>query len=342
MKRERDKRGRSDKGRDRRMKKALAGPAKRTAKPKGLPERRAMIAAARRWAAAALDVFAKRTRQLDRALALRIERARPPLSRAGRRAVAVAKRGLARAWALAARLSRPVARRLRPLLALVLRAFSHLERALLALARRATRLATRASAVVTPRRAICAVVVASAACLIVAQFVSYRSVEIGQPGYAGLPSAAPPTVDGKAAGEVSAYALVPIAVLAALAGLLALRPGRRGLARLVTVLGLLAIAVILLVDLPAGLDASAQSTRFAGATAVLEPAFYAQLAAAGGLVLAGLLYTARPCRIRINLSGTVASARRRRRRRPASSRRRVARRPSPRRSAGASAPASRP
>lgn len=324
------------------MKKALAGPAKRTAKPKGLPERRAMIAAARRRAEAALDVLAKRTRQIDRAVALRIEKARPPLSRAGRRAVAVVKRALAWAWALAARLGRPVARRLRPLLVLVLRAFSRLERALLALARRAIRLAVRASAVVTPRRAICAVVVASAVCLIVAQFVSYRSVEIGQPGYAGLPSAAPPTVGAKTAGEASAYVLVPIAVLAALAGLLALSPGRRGLARIVALLGLLAIALILLVDLPAGLDAGAQSARFAGANAILEPAFYAQLAAAAGLVLAGLLYTARPCRTRINLSGRVASARRRRRRLRVSSRGRAARRPSPRRSAAASAPASRP
>src|SRR5262249_48320248 len=204
-----------------------------------------------------------------------------------------------------ARVGRPVARRLRPLLVLLLRAFSRLERALLGIARVAIRVATRASAAVTPRRAVCAVVVGSAACLIVAQFVTYRSVEVGQPGYAGLTSAAPPAVGAKTAGGASAYALVPIAVLAALSGLLALRPRRRGLARLVAVLGLLAIALIMLVDLPTGLDASAQSARFAGATAVLEPAFYAQLAAAAGLVLGGLLYTARPCRIRISLSGRV-------------------------------------
>jgi hypothetical protein len=300
-----------------------------------------MIAAARRRTEAALDVLAKRTRQLDRALAIRIEKAWPPLSRSCRRVLATAKRGLGRAWALGARLVRPVARRLRPLVVLTLRAFSRLERALLGFARLATRLATRASAAITPRRAICAVIVASAVCLIVAQFVSYRGVEVGQPGYAGLP-AAPPTVDPKTGGEVSAYALVPIAVLAALAGALALRPNRRGLARLVAVLGLVAIALILLVDLPAGLDAGAQSTRFAGANAILEPAFYAQLAAAGGLVLGGLLYTARPCRTRINLSGRVASARRRRRRPRVLSRGRAARRPSPRRSAAASAPASRP
>ena len=75
-----------------------------------------------------------------------------------------------------------------------------------------------------------------------------------------------------------------------------------------------------------GLDAGVQASRFAGATAVLEDGFYAELAAAAGLVLAGLLYYARPCRIRINSSGRAASARRRRPRRRASSRARVARR----------------
>jgi hypothetical protein len=59
------------------MKKALAGPAKRTAKSKRLPERRAIIAAARRRAALVLAVAAKRTRQLDPAAGSRIERLRP-------------------------------------------------------------------------------------------------------------------------------------------------------------------------------------------------------------------------------------------------------------------------
>ena len=51
----------------------------------------------------------------------------------------------------------------------------------------------------------------------------------------------------------------------------------------------------------------------------------AELAAAGALVLAGLLYYARPCRIRISSSGRAASARRRRPRRRDSSPARVAR-----------------
>lgn len=313
------------------MKKALAGPAKRTAKTKRLPERRAMIAAVRRRAGVVFEAAAKRTRQVDRALARHLEKAQP-----------IVARQLRRARVEGTRLVRAGGRRLRPAAVLVLRGFSRGERALRRLSAAATRVATGASAVVTPRRAICAVIVTSAVCLIVSQFISYRSIEIGQPGYSGLPSAAPPTLGTKTAGEVSSYVLVVVAVLAALAGVLAMRPGRRGLARVVVGLGLVAVGVILLVDRPAGLDVGGQASRFAGATAVLEPAFYAQLAAAAGLVLGGLLYTARPCRIRINLSGRAASARRRRRRPRASSPARAARRPSPRRSAAASAPASRP
>lgn len=311
------------------MKKALAGPPKRTAKK--LPERRAMIAAARRRIGAVLSAATAGTRRLDRAAASHIEKLRPPLTR-----------WLRRLRSSGAQLAKAFGNRVRPIGVLVLRAFAKGERWLRRANSAATRVTTRASAIVTPERAVCAVVVASAICLIVSQFVTYRSVEIGQPGYSDLAAAAPPTVAAKRAGEVSFYVLVPIALLAAIAGTMALRPARRGLGRVVVALGLLSIALILIVDLPAGLDAGIQSTRFSGATAVLEAGFYAQLAAAAGLVIGGLLYYARPCRIRINLSGRAASARRRRRRPQDSSRDRAARRPWRRRNGAASAPASQP
>ncbi len=311
------------------MKKALTGPAKRTAKK--LPERRAMIAAARRRIDRALVTAAKGTRRVDRWAARRIEVVRP-----------AAIRRLRQLHAVAARLAKTAEKRARPAAVLLLRAFSRGERVLRRVVAASIRGATRASAAVTPRRAIAGVILASAVCLIVSQFVSYRSVEIGQSAYAGLPAASPPTEDARVAGEAHTYVLIPIALFAAVAGVLALRPGRRGMGRVVIGLGLLSIAVIALVDLPAGLDEGAQASRFSGATAVLEDGFYAQLAAAAGLVLGGLLYYARPCRIRINLSGRAASARRRRRRRRDSSPRRVARRSSPRRSGAESAPASRP
>ena len=290
-----------------------------------------MIAAARRRIDAALALAAKGTRRVDRSAAAAIEKLRPKLVRGGKRLRAAA-----------VRIGRAAGRHLRPVGVLVLRGFSRGERATRRVSAALTRAATRASAALTPQRAICGVVLASAACLIVAQFVTYRSVEIGQPGYAGLEAATPPTAGTRTPFDAHSFVLIPIALLAAAAAVAALGPKRRGLGRVVIALGLLSIAVILLVDRPAGLDEGALAARFAGATAVLDSGFYAQLAAAAGLVIGGLLYYARPCRIRINLSGRVASARRRRRRRRASSRPRAARRRLPRRSGEASAPASQP
>jgi hypothetical protein len=290
-----------------------------------------MIAAARRRIGAVLSAAAKRTRQADRALARRIEWARPRL-----------ERGLRQLRARGLRLAKAVAKRLRPVGVLLLRGFGRGERLLRRLAAVSTRAATRASALLTPARGICLLILASALCLVVSQFVTYSSVEIGQSAYAGLTSAAPPTVGAERAGEAHFYLLVPLALIAALVATMMLRSERRGLSRIVVGIGLLCIALILIVDLPAGLDAGAQSSRFSGATAVLESGFYAELAAATGLVIGGLLYYARPCRIRINLSGRAASARRRRRRRRDSSPRKAARRPSPPRNGAASARASRP
>jgi len=316
------------------MKKALAGPAKRTPekrKSKKLPERRAMIAAARRRLGAVLTSAGKRTRQADRALAKRIAQARPVLVR-----------WLRKARLAAIRVWKAAAKRLRPLAVLLLRIFSRGERLLRRLWHTALRAATRVSAVLTPARAICVVILAASACLVVSQFVTYSSVEIGQSAYAGLPAAAPPALGAENAGQAHAYLLVPLALLAAAVAVLGMRKERRGFGRIVSLIGLVCLAVILLVDLPAGQDASAQSVRFAGATAVLRGGFYGELAAAAGLLIGGLLYYARPCRIPINLSGRAASARRRRRRRRDSSPRKAARRPSRPRSAAASAPASRP
>jgi hypothetical protein len=290
-----------------------------------------MIAAARRRIGAVLSAGAKRTRQADRALASLIERARPKLVRR-----------LGQARALGLRVIKAVARRLRPLGVLVLRGFGHGERLLRRVASASARGATRTSALLTPARGVCLLILGSAACLVVSQFVTYSSVEIGQSAYAGLTAAAPPTAGAEDAGEAHSYVLIPLALIAAIVATMMLRTERRGLSRIVVALGLLCVALILIVDLPAGLDVGALSSRFAGASAVLESGFYAELAAASGLVIGGLLYYARPCRIRINLSGRAASARRRRRQRRDSSPRRAARRPSPPRSGAESARASRP
>ena len=221
------------------------------------------------------------TRAADRRLNEALVGAWPRLAAIGRRLrVLVAPR------------ARWVARRLRPVGVFLLRRLAWVERRLLRASAWGARAATRASAVLTPQRAICLVVLASAGCLIAAQFVDYRAVEIGQTEYAGLPAAEAPTVSAERAGEAHSYLLVPVALLAAALALVVWRDERRrGLGRVVFLLGLIGLAVALLVDLPAGLDASAESTRFSGAKAVLYDAFYAQIAACAGLMLAGALLT---------------------------------------------------
>jgi hypothetical protein len=292
-----------------------------------------MIAAARRRAMVARVRAEAFTRSADRRLNSLLVAAAP------------------KARAVLAPRIRWLGRKLRPAAVFLLRRLAWLERRLLRVKARAARAAARASDVLTPQRAICLAILASAAALIVSQFVDYRAVEIGQPGYAGLPAAEAPTVGAETAGEAHAYLLVPLALLAGALALAALRnERRRGLGRIVFALGAVALAVALLVDLPAGLDASAESVRFSGAEAVLYDGFYAEIAAAAGLMLGGALlvlapkaaarYHARPCRTRINLFARAASALRRRRRRRASSRARATRRGSRRRKGAVSAPAS--
>jgi hypothetical protein len=255
------------------------------------------------------------TRRVDRTANRALERAHPPLLYA-RHGVAVAYRS-ARGW-LGPRLAPPVARLFRGLAAA--------ERWVRRAGALAARGATAASEVATPTRGVAAVIVAAGASLVVSQFVDYRAVEIGQPGYANLPDvASPPTAAVQTAGAAHSYLLVPLGLLAAAAGFACLFRDRRRAGLAVSALGLVALAVILLVDLPHGRDPGVLTSQFAGASAVLENGFYAELAAATGLLLAGLLYYARPCRIRINSSGRAASGRRRRLRRRASSPARVAR-----------------
>lgn len=279
-----------------------------------------MIAAARGRIGPALRKLARRparwSRGVDRAANRGLERAHPVLIRGASESRRRARQALV--W---------TGPKMRPVAARFFRAVASGERWVRRGCTAAVRGATRLSAVLTPQRVRGLVIAACGAALVASQFLDYRAVEIGQPGYADLPTAAPPpTVGVKTAGDAHAYLLVPLGALAILLGLLAATRKSRRLGLGVAGLGLTAVATILLVDLPNGLDAGAETSRFAGATAVLEDGFFAELAAAAALLIAGLLYYARPCRIRISSSGRAASARRRRPRRQASSRARVARR----------------
>jgi hypothetical protein len=144
--------------------------------------------------------------------------------------------------------------------------------------------------VITPERGIAGVIAATAVCLGVSQFVTYRGVEVGQPQYVGVSGIAPaPQTDRVDAGAAHAYLLIPVAVIAVLFAVVAVRSGRWRLGRLVALAGLVGIAVSLAVDLPKGLHTGAAGIEFEGAHAILANGFYAQLAASAVLVLCGLL-----------------------------------------------------
>jgi hypothetical protein len=259
------------------------------------------------------------SRRIDSAANRGLERAYPWVRRAGRTAVPAVLGAVALLW-----------RGLRPLLRWFFAALAVVEAALRAAARISTHGATLLSGVLTPRRAVGLALVGAGALLVVSQFLDYHGIQIGGQQYAGLPpgAAKAPTIELQKAGAAHSYVLVPVGALVILCGLAVIARGGRAArlgALLAIVAGAASLAVILLVDLPHGTDVGGQSSRFAGAVAVLEKGFAAELAAAGGVVLAGVLYYARPCLIRISLSGRAASARRRRPRRRASSRGRVAR-----------------
>lgn len=360
MKRERAKKKPSGQDRDRRKKKALSGPPKPAKKQRA--KRRGIVAASkrRRRGKSPGATLVRWTRRLDREIDRLMRAAEAPLLAASRDA----RRRRGRWAKRLGRVARPVylragralrwcGRRLRPLAIAALRGLALLDRGARRGAGAAARASTRASAGLTPQRGIAATIVASSGCLIAAQFVTYRGVEVGEPGYAGLPGFADaPLVAPQTPIDAHSIALIPVALLAAGLAVVAARRRRPGLGRPIFLLGVACLAVVLLIDRPTGLDASAQAARFSGAEAVLSDGYYAQIAAAVGLMLGGALlvaapkatarYHARPCRTRINLYARAASALRRRPRRPASSPAKGARSRSPRRSGVASAPASRP
>jgi hypothetical protein len=146
-----------------------------------------------------------------------------------------------------------------------------------------------AERVVTPERAVAAVVVAAALVLGASQFVDYRGVEIGAPAYADVQAVAPaPQTDRETTGSVHGYAMLPVAALVLLAVVLTLR-GRWRAARIISALGLLAIAVSLLHDARRGLEEGPAALTYEGAHAVLIEGFWLQLISAAVLVITGLL-----------------------------------------------------
>jgi hypothetical protein len=152
---------------------------------------------------------------------------------------------------------------------------------------------------ITPLRAVIAVTAIAAVLLGVSQFVDYRGVAVGVDDYAAysdVETVAPaPQVDLRPAGEPHSYLLLPLAVIA-LALLAASARGRWQLGRAISLLGFVALAVSVAVDVPAGLDEGEQAITYASVDAQLLEGFWIQVVSAAVLVAGGLLVSryARP------------------------------------------------
>ena len=311
------------------MKKALAGPAKRTAKKK--PERRAMIAAARRRAQA-------RSRGCGWKLDSRVDRGRRTAARA--RLAAPRPTGRQALGRLGARL--------RPAGVLLFRGLSALERWLRG--RRDWRPgATRASAVLTPQRAICLTDPRlRASWSRPSSSITARS-RSASPAMRGC-RRRPPLVGVESAGAAHAYLLVPVGAARRRARPAARRKRaqRAGPGRLRP--RPVSLAVVLLVDLPGRARRRRPGLALRRGEAVLYERLLRQppRRADAGRRCSFWLREPRPATMRgraeheSTYSARAASGLRRRRRRRASSRGRGARRGSRRRNGVASAPASRP
>lgn len=154
-----------------------------------------------------------------------------------------------------------------------------------------------ASAAATPIRVTSLVVACAAVLLALSQFADYRSVSIGTDAYAEVNTAAPaPERERAETGSAHSYAMVPVAVISLLLLFATVYGRRRRLSLLIAGCGVIAIAVSLLIDRPAGLDPGELELAFDGVTTTLLGGFYAQLFA-GVLLTASSLILGRELRL---------------------------------------------
>lgn len=164
----------------------------------------------------------------------------------------------------------------------------HVIKPILRGALRALLMALRIAAeVITPARAVAAVVVCASVLLAISQFVHFRGVEIGAPEYQAVQSVAPPPQEGlRTPLDQHGVALLVVAAAAIAITGLALA-GRWRLARGLVILGAVAVAITLIGDAPAGVDEGDFAIKFEGVHATLLGGFWAQLSASAVIALAG-------------------------------------------------------
>ena len=120
---------------------------------------------------------------------------------------------------------------------------------------------------VTPARGVAAVGLVAAGALAASQWLDYRSISIGADAYSGAVGdvAPPPLVDTEIAGHAHGWVMLPLALLALVALVLATSARRRRrIAWALIPIGIAVIAISLAVDAPKGLDEGARGARLRG------------------------------------------------------------------------------
>ncbi len=142
----------------------------------------------------------------------------------------------------------------------------------------------------TPARAVAATVLVAIAALGASQWLDYRSVTVGSDAYSGTVGivAPAPEVSTEIAGHAHSWAMLPLAVVALVALVLALT-GRRRAGFLLAGVGIAVIAISIAVDAPKGLDEGQAAVAYEGASASLLEGFWAQIAAGTVLIACGVL-----------------------------------------------------
>lgn len=160
--------------------------------------------------------------------------------------------------------------------------------------------------IITPRRALITIALFAGGLLAASQFIDYRAIEIGQPGYIGVADVTQaPQVEIKTPYDTHSVLLLAFSVLALGGAVGSALTRRRRYAGAIALAGGVAVLVALAIDLPRGLDAAEAELSYAGVEAVLLSGFWLELGAGTVLAVTGLSLLAAP-------SGTPRPARSRR------------------------------
>ncbi|MGK2931790.1 MAG: hypothetical protein ACSLFD_03305 [Solirubrobacterales bacterium] len=143
--------------------------------------------------------------------------------------------------------------------------------------------------VVTTRRALIVIALSAGALLIVSQFLDFRAIEIGQPGYADVQEITrAPRLETETPIDNHSLLLFVAGVLAVLAAGASAFTRKRITGLVLVLTGIAALAVAFLIDLPAGLDTADAELAFAGVKGVLLSGFWLEVGAGAVLLVSGL------------------------------------------------------